>query len=244
MKKTFTYRLCNISFGVLALIFLMTFQSEKAFAQPSFTHGPTQSFSIRQGAPAFDISSMLPVSEVSGTPSETWTVLSSGTGTLSGFPYSNIYPGTTLTPTGLFYTPGTGFSGTDVFTIQVSDGTSTDTTRITVTVNPLPAAGVISGGASHICYTGANTTATFSETFSDGTWNSSNSGIVTMADNLAIGLSPGTAIISYTRTNSCGDHSDTVSIRVDDVLMCRRPLQPERCTCRRHMVCSGRPCNC
>ena len=110
---------------------------------PTFNNGTTQGFSICENAGSNDITSLLHVSDVDASQTETWTVSSvpNNGGTLTGFSTSNtassgstnIAPGNTVT-----YMPASGFAGIETFAIQVSDGMATATTTFTVTVNPLP----------------------------------------------------------------------------------------------------------
>ncbi len=70
-----------------------------------------------------------------------------------------------------------------------------------VTVNPLPAAGTITGTAV-VCE--ASTTA-LSNSVTGGTWSSSNTAVATIGtDGVVTGVAAGNAIISYSYSNSCG----------------------------------------
>jgi VCBS repeat-containing protein len=73
------------------------------------------------------------------------------------------------------YTPNTDFSGNDSFVVELSDGTSTNTITVNVTVNSVNAAPVITNGATETMITDEDTTVTLSlaATDSDGdslTW--------------------------------------------------------------------------
>lgn len=73
------------------------------------------------------------------------------------------------------YTPNTDFSGSDSFVVELSDGTSTDTITVNVTVNSVNAAPVIDQGASTTLITDEDATQTLalSATDADGdslTW--------------------------------------------------------------------------
>jgi len=122
----------------------------------SFTGGPNQSTALCEDAAATSINSLMAISDPGAGLTETWSVISGpGHGSVSGFPYSTSSNGGVLTPAGLTYTPGTGYSGNDVFTIRIFNGSLTATTSLTVTVNPLPT--VNAGSALSAICQGATT---------------------------------------------------------------------------------------
>ena len=202
--------------GILFL-FLAT-RSEKVIAQPSFVNGATQSITVCQDSGPNDITANLSMNDLTSGSTETWTIISSTSGTLGGFSYSDISTGFVVTPIGLSYTPPPGFSGTDVFTIQVSDGTMADVTTITITVNPLPVVAAITG-ADTVC-SGFSTA--FSSATAGGAWSTSDAGIANITSTTATssdiaGVSVGNAIITYSKTNSCGTTNITHALYVNDV---------------------------
>jgi hypothetical protein len=70
---------------------------------------------------------------------ETWTVgVAPVHGTLGGFSTAATSTGGMIIPTGLSYTPATGYVGADTFIINISDGISITTTTIIVAVQALP----------------------------------------------------------------------------------------------------------
>ena len=109
-------------------------------------------------------------------------------------------------------------SATGVLT-GVSGGTATITFDISgvirttvVTINPLPAAGTITG-AGAVC-TGASVT--LSDAIVGGVWSSGAASVASIsATGSVTGTSPGTAIISYIVTNSCGSAAATRVITVN-----------------------------
>ena len=101
--------------------------------------------------------------------------------------------------------------GTTIISYSVTNVCGTAAATTSVTVNPLPAAGTISG-ATIIC-DGATTA--LSESVSGGTWSSSNTSIATITGTgLVSAVSSGTVTISYTFTNSCGTDIATNSVTV------------------------------
>ena len=80
-----------------------------------------------------------------------------------------------------------------------------------VTVNPLPDAGTITGSDS-VC---VNATITLSNTVSTGTWVSPLSSIATVSASGAVtGISPGAATIVYLSSNACGNDTATFDVIV------------------------------
>ncbi len=107
---------------------------------PSFIGGAVQSLAVCENSAATAIYSELSIIDSDFGQTETWTVISGpGHGTLSGFPVSGTSTGGSLTPSGLDYTPASGYSGLDSFNILVTDGLATANTKIVVTINPVPA---------------------------------------------------------------------------------------------------------
>lgn len=100
--------------------------------------GSTTTLTVEKNSSATDIKNLLHVSDMDASQTLTWSQTSapdhggvlglSGVTATSGS--ANIAPGDTIT-----YQPATGYSGPETFTIQVSDGTTTATRTISVTVN-------------------------------------------------------------------------------------------------------------
>jgi len=80
-----------------------------------------------------------------------------------------------------------------------------------VTVNPLPFAGVITGPAS-LCDTG---TITLSDAATGGVWAASNSNALVSSAGMVVGFSAGIDTISYSVTNTCGTISTTTIVTVN-----------------------------
>lgn len=142
---------------------------------PFFVGGATQSLNAYQNNPVTALNSILAVTDFDTVQTETWTIASEpSNGTLS-VSYTTSSTGSTLTPSGLTYTPAPGYTGTDVFVIQVSDGKSTTTTTVNVTVSNTggrmsnPTAGVNNT-------TGNNTSMQVFPNPSNGTFNLKTSG--------------------------------------------------------------------
>jgi uncharacterized protein YjdB len=208
-----------------------------AAASISFDNGSPQSLTACKNSAPVSLNSMLAASNGSGT--YTWSVTSAPTnGTLSGFPYS-IAGGTGTTPTGTSYQPNIGYSGSDAFTIQVSDGTNTASTTINVTVNNTPDVTVFSSSATNPCQGSGSTVTINSTSLAAGTYtvayhtvgtNSiTSTGIVTMAANTgnfltgALANSGLTTIILDNITNVLGCPSTLSSGNVDGITVLASP---------------------
>ena len=106
----------------------------------------------------------------------------------------------------------TGISaGTSVISYTVTNSCGTAVATVVMTVNPLPAAGTITGVAA-FC-TGANTS--LSDIAAGGTWSSINVSVATIASTgVVTGVSAGTSAISYTVINGCGTAAATQIVTV------------------------------
>jgi Glycine rich protein/Secretion system C-terminal sorting domain/Bacterial Ig domain len=108
---------------------------------PTFLNSSPQSLHVCQNTGATDITSILHVKDLQTGKTETWSqsaapdhgsILSFSSATASSGS-ANIKPGGTIT-----YTPANGYSGLETFAVQESDGTTTSTMIVNVTVNALP----------------------------------------------------------------------------------------------------------
>jgi uncharacterized protein YjdB len=128
----------------------------------------------------------------------------------SGYPTYSWSPGTDLSAsTGSLVT----FSGSNTATYTVTGsnaGCSADTV-ITITVNPLPDAGVISGPSSSICI---GSTTTLSSTVAGGTWSMTNLNATISTVGVVTGVAAGTDTAIYSVTNSCGTAYDSFVVTI------------------------------
>jgi len=103
-------------------------------------------------------------------------------------------------------------TGTAVISYSVTNMCGTVSVTKTITVNPLPIAGTISGPTS-VC---VGSTITLTVTGASGTWSSTATGVATVSPTGIVGgIAAGTATISYTVTNSCGTVAATSVITVN-----------------------------
>lgn len=115
---------------------LCTFSIGAANTAPTFINTSPQALTVCRSASATSINSLLTASDADASQTLTWSVTTSPThGTLGGFNATAGSGSTSIAPSGLTYTPALGYNGSDVFVVQVSDGTSTASMTINVTVN-------------------------------------------------------------------------------------------------------------
>ena len=103
-------------------------------------------------------------------------------------------------------------SGTTIISYAVSNACGSSSATKTITVNPLPNAGTITGSTS-LC---ASSITTLSDATTGGTWTSTNTSVATIGSTgILTGVTSGTTIISYTVSNTCGSASTTKTITVN-----------------------------
>lgn len=179
---------------------------------PRFDSGLSAHITVCQNSPAIAINTLLATTDSSAGETETWSVvLTPVHGVLAGLSTTITSTGSSVSPAGVTYMPNTGYWGSDSCRVRVSDGTTSDTLTVYINVTPLPVAGVVSGPAT-VC---PGATISLSSTSAGGVWSSSNAAVATVGSTGTVGgASAGTAIISYTVTNSCGTTTDTQLVTV------------------------------
>ena len=136
MKKIFSLRqFMPTSIITLILIFI----SFNSFAIIGVRYSSaTNTITVCQDAGATDLKYLLIANDIATGATETWSQNSGGapshgtlviTGATASSGSSSITPGGTIT-----YTPNSGYSGSDAFTIKLTNGTNTVTKTINVTV--------------------------------------------------------------------------------------------------------------
>ena len=141
---------------------------------PAFV-GATTTLTVAQNSGATDVGDLLHISDPDGGQTETWSTSSGpahGTLTVTGATANSgsaeIAPGGTIT-----YAPVAGYSGSDSFTLQVSDGSGSATRTISVTVSAptitltptiLPAGAAAAGYSQTITASGGTAPYTYTHT--------------------------------------------------------------------------------
>jgi len=190
MRRNFYFLLCTFFvFGC--------YEAKALDSPPSFTGGHNQSLTICENSGTASINALMAITDADAGQTEYWFVV---TGAMHGTlvaTTSTFSTGGVVTPGGLSYTPATGYSGTDSFSVRITDGTYSDTTTVHVVINPLPSA--ITGTAG-IC---RGLTSALSDG-GGGTWASS-SFIATVdpSSGVVTAVATGNATITYTLSTGC-----------------------------------------
>lgn len=107
-------------------------------------------------------------------------------------------------------------AGTTIISYNNTNVCDTAIALKTVTVNPLPEAGIIKRGIDSVC---VGATITLIDTIPGGVWISSNLSAATVDTNGNVtGVSAGTVVITYSVTNICGTDTATRHVLVKDIL--------------------------
>ena len=105
-------------------------------------------------------------------------------------------------------------AGNATISYAYTNSCGTDYTTKVVTVNPLPAAGNITG-YSAVCL---SDNITLSNSITGGTWSSANTAVASIGtDGILTGVATGATTISYTYTNSCGTDVATHTVTVNTI---------------------------
>jgi len=134
---------------------------------PVFAGGSPQPLMVCENGSA-DISSLLAVNDADSGQVEIWSTQTAPShGTLIAS-YNTTSTGATLHPSGMSYTPDSGYSGQDSFSVLVTDALgATGSTTIYVTVNPTPS--VASASIAAACAGSITTTLSYSRLTNGGT---------------------------------------------------------------------------
>ena len=166
---------------------------------PVFLSGHSLHLTICGNTTGDSVNSLLSVHDSDLYQQERWSLISGPSHGVAVMADTLITMGDTLHPSGLFYSPASGYSGNDSFKIRITDGIASDTTTIYVTV--LPAPGPITG-STLLC---AGVPSAFSNTMTGGVWSSASPGIAAIGSLTGIvnGLATGTTVLSYTLSSGC-----------------------------------------
>jgi hypothetical protein len=168
-----------------------------------FAGGHTQSLNIcvNEAVPLVSINSLLAVVDSVTGEAVTWSAITPPMHGAVMAAYTTTSTGGTLTPTGLSYTPTSGYLGSDVFKVKAAGTAVSDTVTVNVVINPYPDAGTISGIDS-VC---PGLSVPLSETVGGGIWSTSSFTVSHInSSGMVQGLVPGSDTIIYTVSNSCG----------------------------------------
>ncbi len=113
--------------------------------EPVFLLTSPQNQTNCQNSGTYELDNLLSVSDLDIGQTLTWSI-SAGpvNGVLTGFNSSSISTGGAVSPNGLSYTPNSNFSGSETFTIRVSDGVISKDMVFNITVTAIPAISISS----------------------------------------------------------------------------------------------------
>ena len=177
----------------------------------SFVGGRTQTLTACENSNPISIDSLLRITDPGTGLTETW-VLQAGAfhGTVStGYTASST--GGVVTPVGLRYAPAPLYVGYDTVKFSVSNGTTSDTTTIYITVLPFPHNGPVTGLGS-LC---AGATITMADTAAGGTWAMTTTNATVSAGGVVTGVAAGYDTVVYTVANYCGSIQSLKAITVN-----------------------------
>ena len=170
-----------------------------AFAYPAFPAGNTVADTVCTASSGNSLDALLTIFETDTVQNLSWNATgNSAHGTVSGN-YMATSTGTNTTPSGIAYTPDSGYVGSDTVVVRTSNNWYSVGLTIIINVYPLPQAGIISA-ADSVC-PGASITAT--DTAMGGTWTVTGGGLVSV-DSLFTAVAAGTDTLIYTVANRCG----------------------------------------
>lgn len=174
---------------------------------PSFVNGAAQTMSSCQDGGLIDINAKLAVNDIDPSQPKNWSVVTAPTNGTLVATYTTSSGGTSLTPTGLTYVSGGGYSGPDMFSVQVYDGVAYDTTVISVTVNPKPTPSV----------TVAGTTLTVTGSYTTYQWYNGSSAIAGATGSSYTATTSGSYVVEVVDANGCNGGSAPQSVSVTGV---------------------------
>ena len=180
---------------------------------PHITGGHSQSFSVCKNSGAVSLDTLLAITDTDLAQSEIWSPVYAPTHGTAVLNDSSESTGGVKYPSGLSYTPATGYTGLDSFKVLITDCSYlTDSVTIYVTVDPgVPAVSPISG-LDTVCY---HKTITLTDTASGGSWFATNANAIVTAG-IVQGEHAGLDTISYLVANSCGSAKVSLPIYVKD----------------------------
>ncbi len=176
---------------------------------PYFPGGTNMSLVVCENAVGDSINTLTPAHDTDMLQTLTWSINTAPTHGVAAAAYTHATTGGSITPVGMYYTPTTGYSGPDMFIVQVSDAFNISYDTINVTVNPLPVVLPITGPTS-VCI---GNTIDLADVTPGGTWAATN-GNASVVGGTVTGIVGGIDTISYAVTNACGTTTVTVAVTV------------------------------
>jgi hypothetical protein len=170
----------------------------------SFIAGDNEHIDVCQNSGPVPINDILSVRDVYVGLTDNWALLTPPANGSVVASFSATSTGGVVVPSGLSYTPYSGYVGPDSFTVKVSNSLSSDLIVIYVTVDPLLIPGPIMG-AAEVC---VGDTMLLSNTISGGLWSSLKGNVQlfpSLSSCVVKGLFAGVDTIRYQVANACGN---------------------------------------
>ncbi len=171
---------------------------------PVFTAGAIDSFRVCENSGTITVDTRLAIHDSDIGQNLTWSLISGPLHGVALTSFGALSASSTIIPSGLTYTPATGYSGNDTFRVMVSDGIASDTISIIATIMPFPNPGAIIG-PTIVCI---GTPDALFETVPGGVWTISNGHATISSTGTVNGLTFGLDTVTYT-VSLFGCTSDT-----------------------------------
>ncbi len=204
--------------GIIYICDYFNYRIRKVFDNhlPKFVHGNVQTLAVCKNSSAFNLDSMLAVTDSDMYETETWTAVTAPPHGVLMAAYIAASDSGTVVPMGMTYMPYAGYVGTDSFQVSISDGYYTDTATIRVNVVPPLVAGAITG-IGFVC---ATLTDTLHDTTTGGVWTCKNADVTVSSAGVVTGVSAGVDTVFYTVSNVCGSDTAQFVIHITSYLDC------------------------
>ncbi|MCW3122382.1 MAG: hypothetical protein JWQ38_1874 [Flavipsychrobacter sp.] len=194
---------------------------------PQLLHGHSANLAICTDLGTVSLDTLLRILDIDTLQGETWLCPGGAHHGTVAAGYNISSTGDVLTPSGLTYTPASGYTGADTFMIVVTDcGLLADTMMVYVAVQNALTHSAVSG-ADTVCNHNATT---LTNGTPGGTWAASNSKAA-VTGGIVTGMNTGKDTVLYTTSNSCGSITDSktiVVVKCPDGVTSPRPSPKER----------------
>ncbi|MCW3122383.1 MAG: hypothetical protein JWQ38_1875 [Flavipsychrobacter sp.] len=194
---------------------------------PQLLRGHSANLAICADLGTASLDTLLRILDIDTLQGETWLCPGGAHHGSVAAGYNISSTGDVLTPSGLTYTPASGYTGADTFMIVVTDcGLLSDTMMVYVAVQAALTHSAVSG-ADTVCNHNATT---FTHGTPGGIWAASNSKAA-VTGGIVTGMTTGKDTVLYTTSNACGSITDSktiVVVKCPDGITSPRPSPKER----------------
>ena len=167
----------------------------------TFIGGRVQTLNACENSNPISLDSLLRITDPGIGVTETWTLIAGAFHGTASTGATGAATGGVVTPTALRYTPAPMYIGGDTIRYRVTNGSTSDTTVIYITVLPFPHNGPITGTAYTLC---AGATIAMADTAAGGTWSMTTTKATIDVGGVVTGVAAGYDTVIYTVANYCG----------------------------------------